>query len=150
MTYLPSGMPAPEPGPEDAPFWQACQDKTLKIRFCHDCTRYFHPPMPGCPRCGSMDLGWKEVSGNGTVFTYTIGHHAVHPALKGHGPYNVSVILLDDVDDVRLVSNVIDVPPEELSIGMPVTVCFEPAGNGMLLPRFRRRNPSSESTGSAR
>ncbi|HZZ01743.1 OB-fold domain-containing protein [Paraburkholderia sp.] len=97
-----------------------------------------------------MNLGWKEISGNGTVFTYTIGHHAVHPALKGHGPYNVSVILLDDADDVRLVSNVIAVPPEELAIGMPVTVCFEPVGNGMLLPRFRRRNPSSGSTESAR
>jgi uncharacterized OB-fold protein len=139
MTYLPSGMPVPEPSSEDAPFWEACQNRRLKIRHCESCSHFFHPPMPGCPHCGSMQVGWKEVSGNGTLFTYSIGYHAVHPALKGHPPYNVSVILLDDAGDVRLISNVVDVPPDQLEIGMPVTVCWEEASNGALLPRFKRR-----------
>ncbi|WP_158937336.1 Zn-ribbon domain-containing OB-fold protein [Burkholderia sp. S171] len=149
MSYLPTGMPVPEPGPEDAPFWQACQDQQLKIRFCDNCSRHFHPPLPSCPRCGSMHVSWRELSGNGTIFTYSVGYHAVHPALKGHPPYNVSVVLLDDADDVRLVTNIVDVPPDELSIGMPVTVCWEDAGNGTLLPRFRRTTSDVGGSGSA-
>lgn len=138
MSYLPPEIPVPRPTVDDAPFWQACQERRLVIRHCDSCAHFFHPPMPCCPRCGSFEVSWKPVSGHGTIYTYTVGYQAVHPALKGHGPYNVSVILLDDADDVRLVTNVIDVAPAELRIGMPVKVCFEEAGDGTLLPRFRR------------
>ena len=144
MSYLPTGMPIPKPTPDDAPFWAACQQRRLVIRHCDGCGHYFHPPMPCCPRCGSVSVSWKPVSGRGTVFTWTVGHHPVHPALKGHPPYNVSVVLLDDADDVRLVSNVVDVAPDELRIGLPVTVCFEDAGDGTLLPRFRKRMEQRE------
>ncbi len=140
MSYLPAGIPAPRPTVDDAPFWQACQEQRLVIRHCGGCGRFFHPPMPCCPRCGSMDVSWQPVSGRGTIYTWTVAHQAVHPALKGHGPYNVSVVLLDDADDVRLVTNVVDVPPNGLHIGLPVEVCFEDAGDGTLLPRFRRAN----------
>ena len=138
MSYMPAGIPAPRPTTDDAPFWQACQERRLVIRHCDNCQHFFHPPLPTCPRCGSFTLSWKPVSGSGTVYTYTVGHQAVHPALKDHGPYNVSVVLLDDADDVRIVTNIVDVAPEDLHIGMPVTVCFEEAGDGTLLPRFRR------------
>lgn len=139
MSYLPQGMPVPEPSSEDAPFWNACLEGKLLIRHCQDCQKHFHPPMPGCTHCGSTNVDWREVSGNGSIFTYTVIHHPAHSVLKGHPPYNVSVVLLDDADDVRVISNVIDVPPSELSVGMPVSVCFEDAGNGMMLPRFKRR-----------
>lgn len=139
MSYLPDAMPSPRPTLDDAPYWQACQDKQLVIRHCEHCHQFFHPPLPMCQKCGSFNLSWKPVSGDGTVYSYTVGHHAVHPSLKGHAPYNVCVVLLDDADDVRLVSNVVDVEPAELKIGLPVSVCFEAAGDGTLLPRFRRR-----------
>lgn len=139
MSYLPKDMPSPIPTVDDAVFWQACQEERLVVRRCKTCAKFYHPPLPTCPNCGSPDVTWEQVSGFGTVYTYTIGHHAVHPALKGHAPYNVSIVLLDDADDVRLISNVVDVPNEEMHIGLPVEVHFEPAGNGQMLPRFRRR-----------
>lgn len=137
MSYLPEGMPSPHATLDDAPFWQACQEQRLVIRHCESCHQFFHPPLPVCQKCGSSSLGWKPVSGRGTVYSYTVGHHAVHPSLKGHGPYNVAVVLLDDADDVRLVTNVVDAEPPTLRIGLPVAVCFEPASDGTLLPRFR-------------
>lgn len=140
MAYLPEGMPAPQPVLDDLPYWQACQEQRLVIRHCEQCHQFFHPPLPYCQKCGSSQLSWKPVSGHGTVYSYTVGHYAVHPSLKGHGPYNVSVVLLDDADDVRIVSNVVDAEPPALRIGLPVTVCFESAGqDGWLVPRFRVR-----------
>jgi uncharacterized OB-fold protein len=138
VSYLPSGMPSPEPSPEDAPFWQACRERKLLIRHCNACQQFFHPPMPSCPHCGSTDVDWKEVSGEGTVFSYTVAHHAVHKALKGHGPYNIVVVMLNDADDVRLVSNLVDSTPADIRIGMPVTVYWDEVENGMFLPRFRK------------
>lgn len=145
MSYLPEGLPSPHPTLDDAPFWQACQQQQLVIRHCENCHQFFHPPLPVCQKCGSSNLSWKPVSGHGTVYTYTIGHYAVHPSLKGHAPYNVSVVLLDDADDVRLVTNVVDAEPPLLAIGLPVTVCFETASDGSLLPRFRRRTADNSS-----
>lgn len=139
MSYLPDGMPSPQPNLDDAPYWHACQEMRLVIRHCDDCNAFFHPPMPRCPRCGGAEVTWRAVSGAGTVYTYSIGHHAVHPALRQAGPYNVVVVLLDGADDVRIVSNLIDVAPEDLRIGLPVEVCFEAATDGTLLPRFRLR-----------
>lgn len=138
MSYLPEGMPSPHPTVDDAPFWAACQEKRLVVRRCESCLKCFHPPLPTCPNCASTQLSWQPVSGRGTVYTYTIGHHAVHPALKGHPPYNVSIVLLDDADDVRLISNVVDVAPADMYIGLPVEVCFEPSSEGPLLPRFKK------------
>lgn len=138
VSYLPAGMPSPEPSAEDAPFWEACRNHQLLIRHCNACQRFFHPPMPSCAYCGSTDVGWKEVSGEGTVFTYTVAYHAVHKALKGFGPYNVVVVLLDGADEVRLVSNLVDTEPADIRIGMPVSLHWDALDNGMVLPRFRK------------
>ena len=101
MVYLPADMPAPKASKDDVPLWEGCNHKKLVIRHCNACQRFFQPPAPTCPRFASTNVGWKEVSGRGTVFTYTIGHHAVHSFLGGHKPHNVAIVLLDDADDVR-------------------------------------------------
>jgi uncharacterized OB-fold protein len=138
MAYLPAGMPAPQASKDDAPFWDGCSQKKLVIRHCNACHRFFHPPAPACPRCASTSVGWKEVSGKASVFTYTIGHHAVHASFKGHKPYNVSVVLLDDADDVRLVSNVVDVEAQDMKIGMRLDIFWDKISEGVYLPRFKK------------
>jgi uncharacterized OB-fold protein len=147
MPYLPNAMPAPLPSRDDAQFWSACNEGRLLIRHCTDCERFSHPPMPSCPHCASTRMDWKEVSGNGTVYTYTIGHHPTHPALKGHDPYNVAVVLLEDAGDVRLVSNVVDVAPEDMKIGLPVSVYWDAIAGGFQLPRFKKRIESNQTKG---
>ena len=74
----------------------------------------------------------------GQVFSYTIVHHAAHPALKSAVPYNVAVVHLDGADDVRLVSNVIDTTPEEMKVGLRVTLDWDDNGEGQLLACFRK------------
>ena len=142
VSYLPSGMPSPEPSPEDAPFWEACKQHKLLIQHCNACQRFYHPPMPSCAHCGSTNVGWQEVSGEGTVFSYTVAHHAVHKALKGHTPYNIVVVMLNDAGDVRLVSNLVDTAPADIYIDMPVTLHWEEVDKGMVLPRFRSKEAS--------
>ena len=50
-------------------------------------------------------------------------------------PYNVSLVDLDE--GPRLISNVIDCPPDQVKIGMPVEVVYED-NEGYTLPNFAR------------
>ena len=136
--YLPPGLPPPLPDLDDLEFWEHCNRRELRIQHCTSCGHFRHTPMPTCPACRSMEFTWAEVAGTGTVFSYTIAHHATHPALRGFGPYNVVVVLLDGADDVRMVGNVVDVAPDELHIGMKVVLHWETLDDGATLPRWRR------------
>lgn len=138
MSYLPEGTPLPTPTPDDQAYWDFIGRRELRIQRCAECARFRHPPMPNCPHCRSSRFDWQPVSGTGTVFTYTIVRHAAHPALKAALPFNVAVIMLDDADDVRIVSNVVDAAPDEIGIGMPVELVWEPREDGGWLPRFRK------------
>jgi hypothetical protein len=73
------------------------------------------------------------------VFSYTIIHHPVHPALAESVPYNVILVELPDAGSVRLISNLVDVPPDEVRVGLEVEVVFEDVGHDVTLPRFSRR-----------
>jgi uncharacterized OB-fold protein len=50
-------------------------------------------------------------------------------------PYVVAIVELDE--GVRLVSNVVDCPPERVHIGMPVEAVFDAVTPEVTLPRFR-------------
>ena len=139
MSYLPNGVPLPQPTPDDREYWEFIRHRELRIQRCARCGRFRHPPMPCCPSCRSEGTEWARVSGNGEGFSYTIVHYAPHPALKSAVPFNVAVILLEDAGDVRIVSNVIDAAPEEMRIGLPVSLVWEPTEDGGWLPRFRKR-----------
>ena len=77
------------------------------------------------------------------VFSYTIVHHPLHPAVAAIVPYNVVVVDFPECGHVRLVSNVIDVMPKQIRIGMEVSLTWETTGNSMLVPRFRRKTIAS-------
>lgn len=138
MSYLPAGTPLPQPTQDDAGWWAACARHELTIQRCGDCGAFRHPPRPVCPRCRSFAFVWQPVSGRGVIFSYTVAHHAVHPALRERTPYTVVVVELDDAGGARLVSNLSDdavAPPE---IGQAVEVVWDDVTEDISLPLFRR------------
>jgi uncharacterized OB-fold protein len=97
-----------------------------------------------CPVCRSFDIQWTLVPGTGCVFSYTVAWHPVHPSQQGRTPYNVVVVHLDYAGDVRLVSNLMDVKPEDLAIGMRVRLAWDEIEGGMSLPRFVREEAKAD------
>jgi uncharacterized OB-fold protein len=134
--YLP-GCPLPDPGPDDAEFWAACSRHELAVQLCLACTTLRFPPRPICSKCTSSEMAWKPLSGEGTLYTFTVVHHIVEEAFVKRGPYNVAVVELTGTDGLRMISNVIDVSEEQLQIGMPLIVSWEDAPHEITLPRFR-------------
>lgn len=137
MGYLPTGFTVPPELPHERPFWEYARARELRIQQCADCGRFRHPPQPVCQHCRSFADRWTKVDGTGMLYSYTIVHQAAQEALRSSVPYNVAVVLLDGTGDVRLISNVIDVAPGDLRIGMPLALVWEMHGE-RTVPRFRR------------
>ena len=82
-----------------------------------------NPPAPICPVDLSKDLAPEPVSGRATVHTFTVNHQQWIPGYDP--PYVIAIVEIDEQRDVRLMTNVVGCPPEEVHIGMPVQVTFD-------------------------
>jgi uncharacterized OB-fold protein len=139
MPYLPNTVPGPKIDEVNAPFWENCRAHRLTFQQCSDCGHLVHPPLPVCPRCQSLNRGWKESPPSATVFSFTWVHTAAHESVANSLPYNVALVEFPDTPGVRLVTNVVDAKPGELSIGDKVRLKWEDGENGQALPRFCKR-----------
>ncbi len=149
MPYLPADLPRLAPGRDDAPWWEALRRHELVVQRCAACGTWRHPPAPVCAHCHAAEARWERVGGRGRVYSYTIIHHAVHAALAERVPYNVVLVELPDAGGVRLLSNLVDVPPDELRVGLEVEVVFEDVDAELTLPRFRASPTGSRARDSA-
>ena len=72
--------PLPVPNAATGPYWEAARAERLVMPRCDDCGRYHFYPCTLCPQCSSANLKWTEVSGAGTVYSFTVIHRAPSPA----------------------------------------------------------------------
>jgi hypothetical protein len=143
MAYFPESMPRPSPTMDDAGFWDSCRRQRLSFQACSDCEVPRHPPTPVCAHCHSLRSKWVPVSGRGEVYTFTVVHHASHPAVKDKLPYVGALITFDDLPGVRLVSNVTHCDPADVRIGMKLDLWWDDIGGDQHVPRFRPRRESA-------
>jgi uncharacterized OB-fold protein len=125
--------PAPVVTEDNEPFWTAAADRRLVVQRCSNCHRFRHPPRPMCPYCQSLEHDWVDAIGTGTVYSYSVLHHPQNPAFD----YPILTALVDIDEGVRLVTNLVQVAPADVTIGMPVEVTFEATVNGAAVPVFR-------------
>lgn len=133
-TYLPADSVHITTDPHTEPFWEAAKDRRLVAPQCRECKRFRLPPTPFCPQCQSTAVDWPELSGRGAVYSFSVVR-----GLPGMADLLLVpiVVELPDAPGARLVSNLIDIDPEQVSIGMDVQVDFTPIAHGYLYPVFR-------------
>jgi len=120
--------------PLSRPFWDATREARLVIPRCTTCGQFCWLPQLACPRCRTETLEWTDVSGRAEVYSYVTVHTSMTPGIEA--PYTVAVVTLEE--GPRFFTNIVDVDPAEVRIGMPVRVKFEDAGP-VSLPRFAPR-----------
>ena len=129
--------PLPVPDRETQPFWDFCKQHELRAQRCSACGAFRWPPRTFCPKCYSAECEWARLSGRGTVYSFSVVHHAVVAAFAGDVPYVVALVTLDGAGDlVRLLSNIVDCPWEDARVGMPVQVVFDDVTSEVTLPKF--------------
>jgi uncharacterized OB-fold protein len=116
------GRMIPELTSSNRDFWTGGVDGRLHVPYCEPCARWVLPPEETCPHCDAA-LGARAVSGDGTVFTFTVNLHSFNPAVPP--PYVIAIVELADQKDLRLAANIVDCEPDSVTIGMPVAVRFE-------------------------
>ncbi|RAV03964.1 Zn-ribbon domain-containing OB-fold protein [Mycolicibacter senuensis] len=116
------------------PFWAAAKQRRLVAPQCGDCGTFRLPPTPFCPQCRSKVVNWIDLSGKATVYSFAVVH-----GFPGMPDLTLvaAVVDLPDAPGARLVSNVVDIAPEEVSIGMRLRVDFASISDGWMLPIFR-------------
>jgi len=80
---------------------------------------YVFYPRPFVPGTGETDLEWVEASGEGTVYSTTTNRRSPE---KG-GTFNVA--LIDMAEGPRMLSRVVGMPSEEVTIGLKVKAKIE-------------------------
>jgi uncharacterized OB-fold protein len=64
----------------------------------------------------------EAVSGRGVVYAFTVNHYQWLPAMEP--PYVVALVELVEQDGLRLLSNIVGCPVDEVRTGMEVEVVF--------------------------
>ena len=121
---------APTPTPETAPFWEAAAKGRLLVRTCTACGRAHHYPRPICPLCGSARTEWREASGRGVIYSYSVMRRA-------SPPYVLAYVTLDE--GPTMMTNLVDCDVDALRIGQPVRVVWTPSDGGPPVPMFTPR-----------
>jgi uncharacterized OB-fold protein len=112
--------PRPVASRDTAFFWDGCAAGELRVQRCGSCGALRHPPGPACLHCGALDPGFVVAAGTGTVYSYVVHHHPPMPGRRL--PFVVALVEL--AEGVRMVGELVGVPPDEVRVGMPVEVAF--------------------------
>ena len=121
----------------DEQFWEHCANRILCFQCCVQCESWRHIPRFMCAKCGSAEWGWRQSSGRGIVYSWTVCHMPMSKEFEKDFPYAVLVVEMDE--GVRITAGLRDLDFKDLKIGLPVEVVFEPLKDGGYLPFFRPR-----------
>jgi len=101
-------------------FWDGLRDRKLMAGHCRGCEETFFPPRPRCPACLGADLGWSELSGQGSLKSWTRIRVA---SQEFDAPFLLGLIELEGGVG-RLSAKIMVDDEQELSVGMPARVGF--------------------------
>ena len=114
--------PAPTPTNITKPFWDAVNEDRFLLQYDPEVEKYQFYPRGLSLHTGKRNLEWREVTGRGTVYSYT---ETVIPArgFEGEEPYLIVAVDLDE--GIRLMSLLRNCATNDVEIGMPVKLCWD-------------------------
>ncbi len=117
------------------PFWDGCKEGRLRVQRCSRCEELRYPVAVVCPNCLSKESRWEDLSGRGEIFSFVIIHRGYHPYWAERVPYNVAMIELEE--GLRMFSNIVGTPNDQLQVGQKVSVEFEVRDEDLTVPVFK-------------
>jgi uncharacterized OB-fold protein len=118
-------------------YWLGAREHRLVILRCRACQEYVHPPRTRCAACRSLELEPTEVSGRGTVYSWSVMHSPGNPGFEDKLPFVVLVVELDEQARLITIGNLVDGDPADLRIGLAVEVVYEDVDELVTLPQWR-------------
>lgn len=113
--------------PEHLAFWEAAARGSLLIKTCCTCGKAHWYPRVICPLCGSCDTEWREASGRGSLYAFSVMRRVQQP-------YAVAYVRL--TEGPTLLTNIETADLDSLRVDQPVRVQFRPSNEGRAMPVF--------------
>lgn len=113
---------------ESKPFFDAAAEGKFLIKRCTACGEAHWYPRTICPFCHSDQTVWEESNGEGVVYSFSILRKS--PS----GPYALAYVTLAEGPNV--LTNIVDVAPDDVKIGMRVKVKLQDTEGGPPVPVF--------------
>lgn len=106
-------------------YFELINQQKLCAAHCSSCNTLHLPPRIFCPNCNSKNTGWTQLSGEGTIRSFTVIHIA-GTKYSEDVPYIVAIVALKEGPSAcaRLVG-VDPLKPEDIHVGDPVIADFE-------------------------
>ncbi len=110
--------------PEESAFFRGLADGRILGQRCPSCSKVYVPPRGACPTCGVPTHDEVELSHTGTVTTFCVVN-VPYLGQKIKPPYVSAYVLLDGAD-IALQHLILDIPAEEIRMGMRVEAVWKP------------------------
>lgn len=114
--------PVPIATETSAPFWNGLRERKVKMQQCDDCGHWVFYPRGHCSSCFSPHLTWKEISGKGTLLTYTLTRIPTMPEFTDEMPQKLAVVQFDEGPHVN--TTLVGLEPTDIRIGMRLKPVF--------------------------
>ncbi len=121
-------IPSPVVTVETQPFWTAAREGRFIVSVCTACGKAHWYPRAICPFCAGGEVQWRDASGKGTIYTFSVMRRAKEP-------YVIAYVTL--AEGPTMMTNIVDCDFDALRIGQPVAVVFKATENGQSVPMFK-------------
>ena len=134
-----SNKPMPIQTAISAPFWDGLKAGKILLQHCSACAKWTFYPRRHCSHCLSDQVEFREVTGAGTLYTYTVARIPTLPEFAGPDPQLLAVVELDE--GVRVNTTLVGLQESDIEIGMRVKpVRARVSEDGTVLLRFTGAN----------
>ena len=114
-------------------FWQGLKEGKIYATKCQKCGKLHFPPVVDCGDCGSSNVKWTELEGEGEIETFT--QVVVKPAsFSKESDYIVAITRLKE--GVRALAWLIGVEREDVQVGMKVRLVARVTSDGRVSYEF--------------
>jgi len=119
---------APIATSETETFWNAAREGRFVVSTCGACGKAHWYPRAICPFCASETVEWRQASGQGTIYTFSVMRRVKEP-------YAIAHVTL--AEGPTMLTNIVDCDFDKLRIGQKVAVVFLETDNGPPVPMFK-------------
>lgn len=114
--------PMPVKTPTSAPFWDALDQHRIAIQYSPSTDTWVFYPRVRAPRTLANDLEWQQISGMGSLYSYTVARRPVAPHFADAVPQILAIVEWDE--GPRFSTELVNVGPDAIAIGMRVQPVF--------------------------
>ena len=130
-TGIQSPRPVPTPDEASAPFFAGAARGELMLQRCGSCGAFMWPVRARCVECFSNEVEWEAASGRAELYSFVVVHQP-YPGFEE--PYVLATV--ETPEGVRFNTSIVGAEADELTIGMQLTVVFEPVSDDVVVPKF--------------